>query len=268
MTSHETHVHALQQADSAARRSDVVISTVRSLDALRGVLDLLDRVWDNTGPPLISLEHLRALACAGNYVAAAYDGEDMIGASVGFFAAPPGRVLHSDVTGVVESAAGRQLGFALKLHQRAWALGQGLSEITWTFDPLVARNAHFNLTKLRARAVAYHVDFYGDMADGVNQGQGSDRLLVSWPLTEPQVIAACSLTMSAMPRGRDEQARIAIPADIAALRKADAEAARRWRTALRETLGVELGADRMEIVGFERDAGYVVRRRGGEKEPP
>ncbi len=60
---------------------------------------------------------------------------------------------------------GRSVGFALKVHQRAWALSEGLEEISWTFDPLISRNAHFNLVKLAAEPTSYHRNFYGHMAD-------------------------------------------------------------------------------------------------------
>jgi predicted GNAT superfamily acetyltransferase len=75
----------------------------------------------------------------------------MIGASVGFFAAPDDRSLHSHITGIVGDHRGRGLGRLLKQHQREWALARGVHRITWTFDPLVARNASFNLRVLGAR---------------------------------------------------------------------------------------------------------------------
>ena len=64
--------------------------------------------------------------------------------------------------------------------------------MTWTFDPLVRRNAYFNTVKLAARPVNYLVDFYGEMTDEINTGQGSDRLLVQWPLLAPEVVGAAS----------------------------------------------------------------------------
>ena len=72
----------------------------------------------------------------------------MVGASAGFFTAPPDAVLHSHITGVAPGQH-RGIGFPLKVHQQAWALACGVPEVVWTFDPLVARNAWFNLAKLR-----------------------------------------------------------------------------------------------------------------------
>ncbi|MGJ6969654.1 GNAT family N-acetyltransferase, partial [Streptosporangium sp. G11] len=84
---------------------------------------LFDGIWhpDPANPP-ITVEMMRALSHAGNYVAGAYEGGTLVGASVGFLGAPAGQVLHSHVTGAL---AGRGIGFALKLHQRAWALERG-----------------------------------------------------------------------------------------------------------------------------------------------
>ena len=55
--------------------------------------------------------------------------------------------------------------------------------MTWTFDPLVARNAYFNIEKLGARPTHYMIDYYGQMSDGINAGQASDRVLLTWDLT-------------------------------------------------------------------------------------
>ncbi|TDD69268.1 GNAT family N-acetyltransferase [Jiangella aurantiaca] len=274
--------------DMAAQPATVARLTIRELSALgdlEEVYALFDSIWrpDRSNPP-VTVEHLRALAHAGNYVAGAYDGDDLIGACVGFFAAPPGRSLHSHVAGVSSAARGRHVGFALKAHQREWALERGLSEITWTFDPLVRRNAYFNLAKLQARTSDYLVDFYGDMDDAINGGQGSDRLLVRWQLDAPEVVAACAagggtgavvppdavaaLTESASGRpmvaprsawARAPRLLVATPPDIEALRGTDPVTARHWRAAMRDVLGGVLG-EGARVAGFTRSGTYVVER--------
>ena len=64
--------------------------------------------------------------------------------------------------------------------------------IVWTFDPLVARNAWFNLARLGALPTGYLEDFYGPMTDAINAGMASDRLLLTWRLDDPAVAAACA----------------------------------------------------------------------------
>src|SRR6478752_4811786 len=140
----------------------------------------------------MSLELLRAFTKAGNYVGGAFDGDRLVGACVGFFHAPTEDALHSHIAGVLPGLGGRHVGFALKLHQRAWAMLRGVGEIAWTFDPLVSRNAYFNLVKLAARPTEYLPNFYGAMLDSINGDDDSDRLLVRWELRAPAVVAACA----------------------------------------------------------------------------
>src|SRR4029450_5155871 len=143
-------------------------------------------------PPPMTAELLRALAHAGSYVAGAFAGTRMVGASAGFFTAPPDPGLHSHITGVAPTGQHHGVGFALKVHQRAWALARGIRVVAWTFDPLVARNAWFNLAKLGARPTGSLEDFYGPMTDAINAGMASDRLLLAWELDHPAVAAACA----------------------------------------------------------------------------
>jgi predicted GNAT superfamily acetyltransferase len=277
---------AVELAQRAAERSGVDVRLIGSLAEIHAVYSLFNRIWkpDKSNPP-VTVDQLRAMTYAGNYLAGAFDRGSLVGACVGFFAAPPGASMHSHVAGVAAEVRGRSVGFALKLHQRAWALEQGLTEVTWTFDPLVRRNAYFNLVKLGAIPRDYLVDFYGDMDDGINIGQGSDRLLVGWDLTSEAVVNACagravgaddSATsaapfalredMSGEPQLVDEPGapgtsiiRVEIPADIEKLRQVDPAAARRWRLALRDVLGGLVAAE-AQVTGFSRSGWYAVKR--------
>jgi predicted GNAT superfamily acetyltransferase len=275
------------QADAAraAQAAAVEIHEVSTLDGLEAVFRLYDAIWrpDPTNPP-ITIDLLRALTKAGNYVAAAYDGPELVGACVGFFGTPAGRELHSHIAGVAKPASGRSVGFALKLHQRAWALERGVTTIAWTFDPLVSRNAYFNLAKLGGVPVEYLPNFYGTMRDGINGDDESDRLLIHWSLDAPQVAAACAgaarpgdaagerargavVALSASPEGRPvpgpaeaETLLLQVPRDIEALRMVDPGLARHWRRALRATLGSVM-ARGWRVAGFDRDGWYIVTRQ-------
>lgn len=222
--------------------------------------DVLSEVWggDASGmPPNL----LRALAHSGNYTVGLYDGGRMIGASAAFFAAPAARSMHSHITGILPSYRGRHLGRALKLHERGWALQRGVETITWTFDPLVARNAHFNLRTLGACVTEYLVDFYGDMDDGVNRGDQSDRLLVTWRLAEQQprdvsAVAAPPGVDRTPADGRVSPVCVALPADIEALRRADSPEAASWRLRVRTAFLDNLAAG-LVVTGFDDDRGYL-----------
>lgn len=113
---------------AAAASAGVRVRGLHELAELDAVYRLYDSIWrpDPMNPP-ITTELLRALTKAGNYVGGAYDGDELIGACVGFFSAPTERAMHSHVAGVSGAARGRSVGFALKLHQRAWALQRGWS---------------------------------------------------------------------------------------------------------------------------------------------
>ena len=275
---------AVRVADAAARAAGVSVRELSDLGDLEQVVGLLADIWARSANPPVTLELLRAFTKAGNYVAGAFEGGTMVGACVGFFHAPSEDALHSHIAGVSRAATGRSIGFALKLHQRAWALGRGVCEVAWTFDPLVSRNAYFNLTKLGALPDEYLPNFYGPMADGINAGDDSDRLLVRWRLRDPVVALACAgdgvpasvadelangaaVALSVAADGEPVAGRldgtlslVAVPPDIERVRATGPAIAQRWRIAVRETLtGLVAAGGRIE--GFDRTGWYVVRRR-------
>jgi len=163
------------------------------------------------------------------------------------------------------------VGAALKLHQRAWALSKGVTAITWSYDPLVARNAYFNLHRLGACVVEYVPDFYGDMSDGLNDGQGSDRLLIRWdlPVWPPERSTRPSLPALELGRAQEPvritvpddatSCRVAVPDDIVALRLRDAELAAAWRTMTREVFTDLLGTG-WTVTGFDRAGFYCFEK--------
>jgi len=261
-------------ARAAARAAGVRVRELTQLADLAAVCGLFQEIW-RTDPtsPLVTTELLRALTKAGNYLAGAFDGDRLVGACVGFFGAPAEETMHSHIAGVAPRAAGRSVGYALKLHQRAWALRRGVTAIAWTFDPLVARNAYFNLVKLGATAAEYLPNFYGGMHDGVNVGDDTDRLLVRWELTDPPPTRP-NTAGAAVVLGRDADGRpavgashgetvlVAVPPDIEALRAADPGRAKELRVAVRDVLGGLL-AGGARVAGFDRAGWYVVTREDG-----
>ncbi|WP_154097147.1 GNAT family N-acetyltransferase [Microbacterium testaceum] len=227
--------------------SEIDIRTLDTVDAIHEAAGVLDRVWGEKGTMPANI--LRALEHAGNYVVGLYDGERMIGASAAFFGPPSARSMHSHITGVLPAYQGRGLGRQLKIHQRDWALQRGVGHVTWTFDPLVGRNAHFNLAVLGARVTDYLVNQYGEMDDAVNRGDESDRLMVSWALAEPP---------EPTPADAEVAAVVAVPGDIEALRASDPAAGAEWRVRVRDEMREHL-ASGLRIGGFDR-RGYLFVR--------
>jgi predicted GNAT superfamily acetyltransferase len=251
----------------------IAIRELHGIAEFEQVMALFEEIWQfGPGGRPITAELMLAMAHAGNYVAGAFEDGRLVGASVAFFGADA--TLHSHITGVLRRPGA---GFALKQHQRRWALERGLRRITWTFDPLVRRNAHFNLAKLGARPEEYLPAFYGVMDDAINQGDEADRVLAVWPITDPRVEALAAGDRSLAPPpdavvaladrdGRPAPGHadgatvlIAVPEDIERLRRTDPGAAKAWRHAVRETLGAMLAEGR-KVTGFHDKSYYVVEK--------
>ena len=254
----------------------VRIRTLDTVAELRGAQELFQQVWRNPVPQ-VTAELMRAAGHAGCYVAGAYLDDRLVGASFALLGRGSGGDvrLHSHITGVLPDVRGRHVGWQLKLHQRAWATERGIALVTWTFDPLVRRNAWFTVARLGAVGVEYLVDFYGPMLDGLNAGEPSDRLLVEWWLSSPRVAAAVGGTPVPAPGDGvvvldaangapdvageapgDVAALVALPEDVESLRAADPALARAWRVAVRAALTPLLAAGR-RVVAVTAD-GYLV----------
>lgn len=246
-------------ANAAAAAAGVTLRELRRLDEHHAAVGLLAEIWGRPENPPIATELLRAFSKSGGYISGAFDGDDLVGVTVGFHAAPDLQALHSHIAGILPTVSGRSIGYAMKLHQRAWAIARGIPVIEWTFDPLVARNAYFNIQKLAAMPAEYLTNFYGIMGDGINGEDETDRLLIRWRLLDDEVAAAAAVGRA---RGVDAPTRgsisVAVPADIESLRREDPARAREWRTRVRAELGSAL-ASGGRIIGFDRVEGYIVK---------
>ncbi len=271
---------ATHAASTAAHIAGVEIRELDTPAATAAAADLFCAIWrapDEAAP--LSADLMRALNTTGNYVAGAFSGDTLVGAAVAFFTDENPTALHSHICGVAGGMQGRSVGFAIKLHQRAWALQRGIGSISWTADPLVRRNVYFNLAKLGATVGGYLPDFYGPMRDGVNVGDPSDRLLLTWALDsdrvarasegQPHVITAESGTRTLLSVGAQgaplphkvsgPALRCELPADIVQLRRTEPELATTWRTALRTAL-TSATEDGYRITGVDKDGCYLLAR--------
>jgi len=256
---------------------DFSIRELSEVDDLRELVELFAVVWGRPAEPPISSDILKALALSGNYVGGGFVDGRLAGGLVGWFGGLPHELhLHSHILGVVSESAAHGLGFELKQHQRRWCLERGVRVIEWTTDPLVRRNAYFNLTKLGAFATRYLVDVYGEMTDGINAGEESDRLLMTWQLDsssghEPNLAellgdgaaAALSVGAGGEPVAAASSSRVLlcqVPEDIVALRRSDPALAREWRVALRRALTGAIAAGYV-VSGATRSGWYVLRTR-------
>jgi predicted GNAT superfamily acetyltransferase len=143
---------------------------------------------------------------------------------------------YSHMMAVAIDYQNKGVGAQLKWAQRARALAEGRDFIKWTFEPMRARNAHFNLNRLGVAVREYAVNFYGtdygqDPAVKDGPAMDSDRLFASWDLSAPRVEALSRREDYEL--GQPERA-VAIPADFAALLRSDRTAAAREALRVRE----------------------------------
>jgi len=229
---------------NGARTSVVRIRPLTTPADYSACVELQELIWgagDDTIPPIMLQvsQHVGAIA-AGAFDAAGR----MIGCVFGLTGVRNGRLAHwSHMLAVRPEARDRGIGRRLKRHQRSRLLAMGIPTMYWTFDPLVARNAHFNLNRLGATVEEYVPDMYGPAdASPVDRGIGTDRLVVRWDLGRR------TRRRAERPRHEAASAQIEIPRDIHAIRDLNVHEAFAWRVRTRQ-----------EFLGLLR-RGYRVRR--------
>jgi predicted GNAT superfamily acetyltransferase len=259
-------------ANEVARSASVELRPIRSIADADRVLEVMSATWGDH--QLIPRETIRALGDSGNTPWGAFDGDELIGFVLGWSGVDPDEGLHAHSHMLATNPARRHrgVGHALKLAQRAQCLEQGILRVRWTFDPLLSRNAHFNLTKLGAVADAFLPNFYGDMADALNRGERSDRLKVRWDLEREVSGPANDLGSEVLGRRGDDAsmpapsevrppqgapALIRIPREYHELRSHDRALADAWRAATEAAFTACFAAG-LIASGFTGDSTYVL----------
>ncbi|HYV84118.1 MAG TPA: hypothetical protein VE931_11410 [Pyrinomonadaceae bacterium] len=195
--------------------------------------------------------HLIVSRQAGGWTLGAFVADRMVG-FVHHLAAVRGLEIfgYSHVMAVAKDYQNKGVGARLKWAQRERALSEGRKLIKWTWDPMLARNAHFNLNRLGATVETYLDDFYGiDYGADERLGLPSDRLSATWKIDSERVHALAKGAEA--PFEGKRVATIAVPADWNALVKRDAQRAREEQTRVREEFKRAF-AERLICAGFER----------------
>ena len=240
---------------------NIVIRELESFEDLTKLQAVEKEVWGLADEDVLPLTMAIACQAAGNLFLGAFDKDRLVGFAFGFFGREHGRTtIHSHMLAVLERYRHLNLGFRLKQAQRERAQAMGVQEMTWTYDPLQSRNAHFNFSKLGIVADTYKIDFYGPETSSMLHRNGTDRLWARWLLNSRRVrerVAgkdARGETLDALRllaplvrfdgSGRPARAELAeslarqrisieIPGDILEVERADAALAREWRLATR-----------------------------------
>jgi len=226
---------------------------LKSFSQKKSWRDLLDTVWKIRNGTEITSNLLEAMVHGGAYLSGVFIGNQIIGAAFAFPATNNGLHLHSHMTAVIPEFRDKGFGYALKIDQWNWAKKKNFSHLSWTFDPLVRRNAKLNIAKLGVDISAYHPNFYGDMPDALNTGDESDRLMVSWR-TDVDAPIARELITSPDPG----DILIEIPEDIVAIRSKNQSESMKWRRQVREQFLAAFEKNG-KVIGFSANNEYVVR---------
>jgi predicted GNAT superfamily acetyltransferase len=246
--------------------------TIRPLDKIDEYYaceEIQKLAWYGDQKTVVPAHMLLAAAEAGGLTLGAFDtASQLLGFALGLLARQEAVGLHhhSHLLAVHPEWWGHGIGYRLKLAQREAVLAQGLTLMTWTFDPLERRNAALNFFKLGVTCNTYLKNLYGDMPDGLNAGLPSDRFKVKWPLHSPRVVrrvqgerprldlevlkaqgvplvnpatsgpdGQCQPCASPAPL-RGERLLVQVPADFQALKRANLRLARAWRETTAEHL--------------------------------
>ena len=250
----------------------VEIRLVRSHEEYAACEAMSRDVWGAAERNVVPRELLLTMQLNGGLVHGAFrpDGQ-LVGFCFAFLGRREGQLrLCSHQLGVLPEFRGAGIGIALKQAQRADAIRLGYELVTWTFDPLEARNAYINLHRLGCIARLYDRNHYGEMEDELNRGLPSDRLEAEWwlrrnkpaiILNDPVVLLRVGTDGSPVrddpPVSGRQPALIGVPSDFQAIKRKSLELATRWRMESRAAFELALGAG-LVAVDFQRPGAYVM----------
>jgi predicted GNAT superfamily acetyltransferase len=170
---------------------EIVVRKCESLEDFHRCVELQREIWGEADLEVEPATMFVVAAHTGGEVLGAFDGDRLVGYTLALVGLRDRTAyLHSHMAGVKPEYRDRGVGRMLKLFQRSEALGRGIRLIQWTFDPLEARNAHFNLNRLGAICRTYQPNLYGVTTSPLHRALATDRLLVEWHLDSARVVAA------------------------------------------------------------------------------
>jgi predicted GNAT superfamily acetyltransferase len=170
---------------------DVQIRRAEGLEDYQAVVELQKQVWGYT--EMDDLAAVPILMIANRFGGAVLVAQESSGPFVGFSMANLGCTHYrklfwwSHMTAVLEEYRNKDIGLRLKMRQREEALATGIYEIQWTFDPLQALNAHFNIHKLGVIVREHEKNVYGYSTSPLHQGLPTDRFIAEWRLNSDRV---------------------------------------------------------------------------------
>jgi predicted GNAT superfamily acetyltransferase len=263
---------------------EITIRRAVTIDDYRACQEAQKRAWEISDDSyLIPVATMVGANLHGGLVVGAFlPGGEAVAMSFAFLGRIEGRLcLYSQLTGVVPEHQSRGLGYQIKLFQRQSALSEGIDRIAWSFDPLQAGNAHFNLARLGAHARLFVENMYGPRTDRLSAGAPTDRLIAEWELATSPPAPLSFESVSELPRllelsDRPHQGLVPVglsagaaftgarvllevPIDITALRSEDPATAEKWRSLVAQAFQLAF-SKAYRAVHFVRDNSTVLRR--------
>ena len=231
---------------------EIEIRECVTLDEMAECVRLQRDVFTLPESELSPVRHLVVTKNAGGWSLGAFDGDHLAGFTLSVPAFVFGeRAFYSHMTGVRPEYQSHGVGAKLKWAQRARALSEGVTYLRWTFEPVKARNAFFNLEKLGAVVREFRHNFYGtDYSTAGGVGIASDRLFAEWHLDDEKVAALSRGDSYTEPR--EPAAMIEIMNDWPGLVEADPQAALQEQKRIQGEFQ-EAFADGLVCRGFLRD---------------
>jgi predicted GNAT superfamily acetyltransferase len=248
----------------------IEIRTLRSNEDCQAAADFQREIWGNDYVDIVPGTLLHVVDYVGGLAAGAFDaGGELLGFVFGMNGIRDGDLVHwSHMLGVRESARNSGIGRMLKEYQRTTLAAIGVKRIYWTFDPLMSKNAYFNINRLGAEIVEYVPDMYGRTSSPLHLGLPTDRLIACLPTTPREGVRrpepnAGTPVLTAFPKLEDhtvsvrdhapDVALIEIPADILDVLARSPTAAQTWRLAVRDHFQWALSHG-YTVTGVHRDA--------------
>jgi predicted GNAT superfamily acetyltransferase len=262
------------QSVTDTRSDGIVIRDCATLEEYLECVAIQEETWGRGFSERVPAAILRVSQRVGGVTAAAFDARGrMLGFVFGMTGVQGRDLVHwSDMLAVRADARGRHIGERLKQYQREQVCALGVRTIMWTFDPLVSRNAHFNLNRLGAMPVEYAVNLYGTTRSALHGALPTDRLIVAWDCAPGAAVASAARDTGPgsadapmlNPVSNDTPTlaeidsvptlRLQIPVDIQPILQQQPALATRWREIIRRAF-VERMAAGYRVNGFVRPAG-------------
>lgn len=234
--------------------NDVFIRECATLEELSACVDLQRNVFALPEIEISPVRHFVVTRNAGGFALGAFSGGDLVGFVLSVPAFLRGeKAFYSHMTAVRADFQSFGIGRRLKWAQRARALDLGVKFIKWTFEPVKARNAFFNIEKLGAIVTEYQENFYGtDYSASEKIGLASDRLFAEWHLESEKVVRLSEGNQFELDAEPD--VKIAIPADWSSVVKEDPQQALDEQLRVRSEFQTAFGRGLIGR-GFVREAG-------------